>query len=83
MVHLVHKNQYIGTYDNCLQETLHRLEIYYLLYMADYSTVRKYIEREPWITSGILTSSLNKVKLLRKKLSRPNRKRSIDITNIV
>ena len=33
---------------------------------------RKYIKREPWIISGILTSSLNKAKLLRKKLSRPN-----------
>ena len=31
--------------------------------------MRKYIHREPWITSGILTSSLNKAKLLRKKLS--------------
>ena len=31
---------------------------------------KKYIKREPWITSGILTSSLNKAKLLRKKLSR-------------
>ena len=33
---------------------------------------RKYIKREPWITSGILPSSLNKAKLLRKKLSRHN-----------
>ena len=33
---------------------------------------RKYIKRERWITSDILTSSLNKAKLLRKKLSRPN-----------
>ena len=31
---------------------------------------KKYIKRKPWITSGILTSSLNKAKLLRKKLSR-------------
>ena len=31
---------------------------------------KKYIKREPWITSGILTSSLNKAKLRRKKLSR-------------
>ena len=30
---------------------------------------KKYIKREPWITSGILTSSLNKAKFLRKKLS--------------
>ena len=29
-----------------------------------------YIKREPWITLGILTSSLNKAKILRKKLSR-------------
>ena len=28
------------------------------------------IKREPWITSGILTSSLNKAKLLRKKIRR-------------
>lgn len=33
---------------------------------------RKYIKREPWITSGILTLSLNKAKLLRKKVNRPN-----------
>ena len=33
---------------------------------------RKHIKREPWITSGILNSSLNKSKLLRKRLSRPN-----------
>ena len=31
---------------------------------------KQYIKREPWITSGILTSSLNKAKLLRKKLIR-------------
>ena len=34
---------------------------------------RKYIKREPWVTSGILTSSINKSKLLRKKLNKPNR----------
>ena len=33
---------------------------------------RKYMKREAWITSGILTSSLNIAELLRKKLSRPN-----------
>ena len=41
---------------------------------------RKYIKRDPWITSGfalfsnevIMTSLLNKAKLLRKKLSIPN-----------
>ena len=31
---------------------------------------KQYIKREPWITWGILTSSLNKATLLRKKLSR-------------
>ena len=31
----------------------------------------KYIKRQPWITSGILTSSINKAKLLHKKLSKP------------
>ena len=34
---------------------------------------RKYIKREPWVTSGILTSSINKSKLLRKKLNKLNR----------
>ena len=33
----------------------------------------KYIKREPWVTSGILTSSINNSKLLRKKLNKPNR----------
>ncbi len=33
---------------------------------------KNYIKREPWISSGILTSSLNKAKLLGKELSRPN-----------
>ena len=32
----------------------------------------KYIKREPWVTSGILTSSINKEKLLRKKINKPN-----------
>ena len=31
----------------------------------------KYIKRQPWITSGILTSSVNKAKLLHKKLNKP------------
>ena len=31
---------------------------------------KKIIKREPWNTSGILTSSRNKAKLLRKKLNR-------------
>ena len=31
----------------------------------------KYIKRQPWITSGILTSSINKAKLLHKKLNKP------------
>ena len=34
---------------------------------------RKYIKREPWVTSCILTSSINKSQLLRKKLNKPNR----------
>ena len=34
----------------------------------------KYIKREAWITSGILTSLLNKGNLLRKKLSRASPK---------
>ena len=33
---------------------------------------RKYLKREPWITSGILTSSIHKAKLLRKKLNKPS-----------
>ena len=33
----------------------------------------KYVKREPWVTSGILTSSINKSKLLRKKLNKANR----------
>ena len=31
----------------------------------------KYIKRQSWLTSGILTSSINKAKLLHKKLSKP------------
>ena len=33
----------------------------------------KYVKRKPWVTSGILTSSINKSKLLRKKMNKPNR----------
>ena len=32
----------------------------------------KYFKREPWITSGLLVSSINKDKLLRRKLHKPN-----------
>jgi len=35
----------------------------------------KYIKREPWITSGLLVSSINKDKLLRRKLHKPNMER--------
>ena len=35
----------------------------------------KYIKREPWITSGLLVSSINKDKLLRRKLQKPNMER--------
>ena len=31
----------------------------------------KYVKREPWITKGILISSINKIKLLKKKLKCP------------
>ena len=34
-----------------------------------------YIKREPWITSGLLVSSINKDKLLRRKLHKPNMER--------
>ena len=33
-------------------------------------TPNKYIKREPWVTNGILTSSLTKSKLLKKKLKK-------------
>ena len=36
---------------------------------------KKYIKREPWITSGLLVSSINKDKLLRRKLHKPNTER--------
>ena len=32
---------------------------------------RKYLKREPLVTSGISTSSIHKAKLLRKKLNKP------------
>jgi hypothetical protein len=32
---------------------------------------KKYIKREPWVTKGLLTSSINKAKLHKKKLSNP------------
>ena len=31
----------------------------------------KHIRREPWVTKGLLTSSINKTKLYNKKLSKP------------
>ena len=34
-------------------------------------TPKRYIKREPWVTNGILTSSLTKSKLLLKKLKKP------------
>ena len=34
-------------------------------------TPKKNIKREPWVTNGILTSSLTKSKLLKKKLKKP------------
>ena len=34
-------------------------------------TPNKYIKREPWVTNCILTSSLTKSKLLKKKLKKP------------
>ena len=33
--------------------------------------LRKYIKREPWMTQGLLNSSLNKSKLLRTKIKKP------------
>ena len=32
---------------------------------------KKYIKKEPWMTSGLLTSMRNKAKLLSKKLKKP------------
>ena len=32
---------------------------------------KKYLKREPWVTKGLLTSSINKAKLHKKKLSNP------------
>ena len=34
-------------------------------------TPKKYIKREPWVTNGILTTSLIKSKLLKRKLKKP------------
>ena len=34
-------------------------------------TPKRYIKREPWVTNGILTSSLTKSKLLKNKLKKP------------
>ena len=39
------------------------------------------IKREPWITSGLLVSSLNKEKLLRRKLHKPNMEREREREN--
>ena len=36
-------------------------------------TPKKYIKREPWVTNGILTSSITKSKLLKKKLKKPTK----------
>ena len=32
----------------------------------------KYIKREPWITGGLMISIINKSKLYRKKINKPN-----------
>ena len=40
-------------------------------------TPKRYIKkREPWVTNGILTSSLTKSKLLKKKLKKPTEQNS-------
>ena len=54
------------------------LDIYTSLFdeacpLKQISAKSKYVKREPWVTSGILTSYINKSKLLRKKLNKPNR----------
>ena len=36
---------------------------------------KKYVKKEPWITYGLVVSSINKDKLLRKQLHRPNMER--------
>ena len=40
------------------------------------TTPKKYIKREPWVTNGILTSSLTKSKLLKRKLKKPTEQNS-------
>jgi len=49
---------YTSLFDNRFPLTNHRIK-------------RKYIKRQPWMTKGLLTSSLKKNKLLKKKLDKP------------
>ena len=33
---------------------------------------KKFVKQEPWVTKGLIISSINKDKLFRKKLTKPN-----------
>ena len=41
------------------------------LVVKSIKTPNKYIKREPWVTNGILTSSLTESTLLKRKLKKP------------
>ena len=58
-------NKFICVYDNAFNIALPTKRI---------KLLRKYIKREPWMTQGLLNSSLNKSKLLRIKIKKTNRK---------
>ena len=55
-------NKFICVYDNAFNIALPTKRI---------KLLRKYIKREPWMTQGLLNSSLNKSQLLRIKIKKP------------
>ena len=55
-------NKFICVYDNAFNVALPKKRI---------KLMRKYIKREPWMTQGLLNSSINKSKLLRTKIRKP------------
>ena len=60
-------------YNNCMQIYKSLFEISCPVKTTKIN--KKYIKRVPWITSGLLVSSINKEKLLRRKLHKPNMER--------
>ena len=58
------------SYDNFISIYQHAYEIAFPLKRS--SAKSKYIKRQPWITYGLLVSSRQKIKLMKKQLNNPN-----------